>query len=777
MIKTRKIHLVPSFHYDVAYLRTCAEYLPECFRILDTALDILQKDEHYRFTVEQTFLLEQYCARLPDRLPLLKRFAAQSRLSVAPGMYVMPDMNMPDAESMIMQIQFGRAFLRDTLGIEPRACWIADCWGHHAQLPQILRKCGYESYFFWRCMRPDVLKNDFLWKGLDGTTIQTHWLARGYANLRFPTDAAAVNAAELSFAGCRPADIEDLSNQLQTYGPSPMLLVCNGGDFAVPQAAAPNVVDALNESGKLPPIRFSTPALFAAELEELGQLPTITGEFNAALQGTFTTNIRIKQDNRQLVARLLSLESLLASLHQPADLDPVWKLLLKQQFHDIICGTITDGALADCLNEHHAAAQQIDSVLAQLPAPAGHFNPLPWPRREIIELAGKPATLDIPAFTTIAESSARPLAETPRPQLPLTWENQYFLLSINSRGFITALTDRASGQQLINTVHRSPFGALSMQMDYGDSWLNFEGPLDGGSFASSLTQNADDPFDRRRPDSLANATTFLPHIQKAEVLFSSDDVLILQQTGRISFWAAGADFKTTITLRRWSPRIDYRTTLTPTGKNTRIRVAFPTAIPDARRFDEIPMGIQPDRRGEHVVQNFLAWCGPKSGLALLNRGIPAANVHDGVLMQTLFRSVAMEYKTASQASYNTGIAHTFEYSIMPSASLSPVIREALQLNRPILRAPLTTALPPITIDSGQAIISRLQLRPDGSLLARIYEPLGSPTIAIFRVAADWKLISETDPFADKKHRDIPRVGERVVIPMKPFEFKTILLRK
>ena len=115
-------------------------------------------------------------------------------------MYVMPDMNMPDAESLIMQIQFGRSFSRDSLGIEPRACWIADCWGHHAQLPQILRKCGYESYFFWRCMREDVLKNDFLWRGIDGTTIQTHWLARGYANLRFPTDATAVNAAELSFA-------------------------------------------------------------------------------------------------------------------------------------------------------------------------------------------------------------------------------------------------------------------------------------------------------------------------------------------------------------------------------------------------------------------------------------------------------------------------------------------------------------------------------------------------------------------------------------------------
>ena len=188
MAAVQCIHLVPTFHYDVAYLRTCQQYLPDSFRILDAALALLEQDGNYCFTIEQTFLLEQYCSQFPEKLALLKGYASQSRLSIAPGMYVMPDMNMPDAESLIMQIQYGRAFCRDHLGIEPRACWIADCWGHHAQLPQILRKCGYENYLFWRAMREDVLKNDFLWRGIDGTTIQTHWLARGYANVQFPAD-------------------------------------------------------------------------------------------------------------------------------------------------------------------------------------------------------------------------------------------------------------------------------------------------------------------------------------------------------------------------------------------------------------------------------------------------------------------------------------------------------------------------------------------------------------------------------------------------------------
>ena len=36
-VGAQRIRIVPSFHYDVAYLRTYEEYLPQCFRILDEA--------------------------------------------------------------------------------------------------------------------------------------------------------------------------------------------------------------------------------------------------------------------------------------------------------------------------------------------------------------------------------------------------------------------------------------------------------------------------------------------------------------------------------------------------------------------------------------------------------------------------------------------------------------------------------------------------------------------------------------------------------------------
>ena len=133
-----RIHIVSSFHYDYLYLRGSEEYFQTSFRILDEALLLLEKEKDWCFTVEQGILLEEYLRRFPEKKDPMRRFAQEGRLVFAPGMYVMPDMNMTDGESLCLLVKYGKKFLRDTLGADPKACWIADCWGHHAQLPQLL---------------------------------------------------------------------------------------------------------------------------------------------------------------------------------------------------------------------------------------------------------------------------------------------------------------------------------------------------------------------------------------------------------------------------------------------------------------------------------------------------------------------------------------------------------------------------------------------------------------------------------------------------------------
>ena len=195
-----QVHIISSFHYDYLYLENSETYFQLGFRILDKAMELLEAEPEWNFTVEQTILIEEYLHRFPEKRSVMRRFAREGRLSFAPGMYVMPDMNMVDAESLFLLAKYGKRFLQENFGTDAKACWIADCWGHHAQLPQILKQCGYDGYFFWRCMRHDLKKTDFRWKGLDGSEITTHWLATGYADINFHSEDTVLHAEELSFA-------------------------------------------------------------------------------------------------------------------------------------------------------------------------------------------------------------------------------------------------------------------------------------------------------------------------------------------------------------------------------------------------------------------------------------------------------------------------------------------------------------------------------------------------------------------------------------------------
>ncbi|MBT7297864.1 MAG: alpha-mannosidase, partial [Victivallales bacterium] len=87
------IHIVPNFHYDVAYLKSHEDYLPTCMRNIIEALRILDAHPEYRFLIEQVILLEIFWNRHPEHRDTLVAHAQAGHLEVAPGMYVMPDMN------------------------------------------------------------------------------------------------------------------------------------------------------------------------------------------------------------------------------------------------------------------------------------------------------------------------------------------------------------------------------------------------------------------------------------------------------------------------------------------------------------------------------------------------------------------------------------------------------------------------------------------------------------------------------------------------------------
>ncbi|HEY8743223.1 MAG TPA: hypothetical protein VIU62_09000, partial [Chloroflexota bacterium] len=240
----RTVHIVPSFHYDVAYLDTYDGYLPRALENLLAMLELLRRQPAYTFVVEQVILLEALLVRNHELLHELRALAQEGRLEVACGMYVMPDVNVPSGESLIRQAVRGQRWLQSRLGVTAGTCWMADSWGHPNSLPGILRQCGYSRYIFWRGKQPWLTSSEFTWRGLDGSTLLCHWTPFGYGAVRFPEQEPVENA--LDQAPVPLGAIQRMADEAGVYAATTEVFLGNGGDFAPPQRSTIASIAALN---------------------------------------------------------------------------------------------------------------------------------------------------------------------------------------------------------------------------------------------------------------------------------------------------------------------------------------------------------------------------------------------------------------------------------------------------------------------------------------------------------------------------------------------------
>jgi len=773
-----QVDVIPSFHYDVVYLEDCATYLQRGFAILDRALEMLAADGDYQFLIEQIFLVEEYCRRHPEQLPELKKFAAQKRLHFAPGMYVMPDMNLPDGESMYLQIKTGFDWLAQNIGVRPQICWIADCWGHPAQLPQLLNSCGYEGYVFWRCMDRNLQKNHFFWRGSDGTAIKTHWLRHGYGPLRFPDQSDILNAKDQQIFDASTDSIGKLAQTAADIGSGGHTLLCNGGDFMMPQSSAPAAMRQLRQSGKFTQIRFAGPAQYMAELD-WADAPVYEGEFNSAFQGTLSSNIRIKQRTRECAMLFHAAERLAALTGKMIpNHEKLLKTILKQQFHDTICGTIVDRALDDTLSELAQSWQTLQRTVKNWTGgdKTYYFNPTQYDRTELVDHGGNHALLTVPAWQSADPATAKGLTGTPA-SLPATFANDFYRAEIDEDGFIRSLT--VNGLEIINPGNDVKFGALTMQLDYGDLWLHFDSPLNGGSLESSLTQNRPDPLRHPEAAGLVNRSAFTPRIHHAGVQFSSPELLIIEQQGELRFWQLNVQFTVKTIFRRDRAQIDYQTVITPHGKHFRLRAAFPSTVgPKGKVNYEVAFGIQQRRRGTHCAQNWMDLSDDAKGLAVLNRGIPANAADDnGNLMLELFRSAAMEYKGPSSGAFADNVTHRFEYAVLPHAApdLSEVVKAGILLNLPLCETDTAPACGPAVVGNSQVVISAL--RPHGGkVLLRLYEATGEAAETTLTLDACRRTVTLADGLGNAVGTPQTIADGKLHLHFKAFEIKTLLLQ-
>ncbi len=406
-MKQFSIAAVGNSHIDMAWLWPWTETVEVVRNTFGTALQLMREYPDFKFTASAAQAYEWIEEKYPAMFQEIQQRVKEGRWEVIGGMWVEPDLNMPDGESLVRQILYGKRYFQQKFGKDINIGWNPDSFGYNWQLPQIYKRSGIDYFvtqkLLWASEFTKFPYRLFWWQAPDGSRLLTY----------FPSDYA------------NPIDPQKMARDASIYGP--MMWEYNGGTDSAPaggldtmylygvgdHGGGPTRVDldtALRwQKGDLvyPQINFSTATQYFADLEknksEL-KIPTWDGElyfqYHRGVQTTQSEEKRGNRQNEELVLnaeKVASIDMLFGATWPQQNLDTAWKDILFNQFHDILPGSGIHINYVDAARKYAVASRIdrdiIESGLSDIASRVKSdgvsvlvFNPLSWMRTEEVEL-------------------------------------------------------------------------------------------------------------------------------------------------------------------------------------------------------------------------------------------------------------------------------------------------------------------------------------------------------------------------------------------------------
>ncbi len=183
-VKRTTAHLTGNSHIDAAWLWPWTETVDTVKRTFSTALQLMNEYPDYTFTQSAA----QYNAWIADKYPQMndeiKQRIKEGRWEIVGGMWVEPDLNMPDGESTVRSLLVGKRWYKQAYGVDVRIGWNPDSFGYTWQLPQIYKKSGVDYFVTQKMTWNDTNQLPFKlfwWESPDGSKVLTYF-PNDYAN-------------------------------------------------------------------------------------------------------------------------------------------------------------------------------------------------------------------------------------------------------------------------------------------------------------------------------------------------------------------------------------------------------------------------------------------------------------------------------------------------------------------------------------------------------------------------------------------------------------------
>lgn len=418
-------------HIDTAWLWPLAETYRKTLRTFSSQTRYLDDYPEYRFACSQAQQYAWIKERNPDLWERIRAKVASGQFVPVGGSWVEPDLNVPSGESLVRQLLHGQRFFEQEFGLRCREFWAPDAFGYNGQLPQIMRAAGITRFLTqklsWnRFNKPE--HHTFVWQGIDGSEVLGHFPPADTYN-------SDVTVPELLKAAREYKDHEHSRTSLLVFG--------HGDGGGGPTKAMLETLRRARDLQGLPRTRIATSEEFFDALEaEPGERPVVVGELYLEYhRGTYTTQGRVKRGNRRCEQALHDAEFLAAARggeYPRAELDRLWKLLLLQQFHDILPGSSIRLVYEDAERDLAEIEAGADALCGDGDTPV---NTIGVARREVVgdrmfEAAPYAAAREVEADDAVLVDG-------------LTLENAHLRVTLSPDGAVGSVFDKASGRETL----------------------------------------------------------------------------------------------------------------------------------------------------------------------------------------------------------------------------------------------------------------------------------------------------------------------------------------
>ncbi|GAA1391671.1 alpha-mannosidase [Luteococcus peritonei] len=331
-----EVYATGHAHIDSAWLWPTRETRRKCARTFSNVLALMDRDPDAVFACSSAQQYQWMKEDYPELFERIRDRVAEGRFVPVGGMWVESDTNMPGGEAMVRQFVEGTNFFIDEFGFEPNNVWLPDSFGYSAALPQLARLAGKKHFLTQKISWNDTNKfphHTFEWEGIDGTRVFTHFP---------PVDTynAEIRGAELAKSERQYLDKAHSTKALMPFGYGD-----GGGGPTREMMARARRTSNLEGS---PKVKVVSPEVFFADSQaEYTNPPVWRGELYLEYhRGTYTSQHETKRGNRECEHLLREAELwwstavVRTGAEYPRDeLQQIWRLVLLQQFHDILPGS------------------------------------------------------------------------------------------------------------------------------------------------------------------------------------------------------------------------------------------------------------------------------------------------------------------------------------------------------------------------------------------------------------------------------------------------------